>query len=329
MSWAAALNLLEREDTLSGEQLGELLGVSRAAVHKGVTRLRREGYRIEGTAGRGYRLLESASPYCQIEIERRLLKAGSNLPVVFRRECDSTNSLALSLEPSQDCVVVADSQRAGHGRRGRDWVSPAGCNIYLTRLFERRLNAQSASELVLVAGAACAAALNSLPGIQVGLKWPNDIYAQGAKLAGILVEGALVETSLVRAAVGIGINVNIDRRELTRRIDRPATSLLELTGRCIARGELVAQIVLQLDKWYAQWLKAGLSKVLSIYSKLDVIKDNVIEVDLADRTLEARSEGIDQQGRLLVVTMDGEQLCLNSGEVTIRPATGVIDAAGS
>src|SRR5512134_797669 len=163
---------------VSGEEIGDLLGISRAGVWKRVKVLRREGYAIEGTRGAGY---------CMTDRPDRIDDGGlrgalrSDFPwgdIAILAVTDSTNRVAMEMAESgapHGTVVVADAQTAGRGRRVRRWVSPPGKNLYVSLLLRPPVPTVEAPRLSLVAGVALADAIEAL-GVPASLKWPNDLY---------------------------------------------------------------------------------------------------------------------------------------------------------
>ena len=177
----------------SGEELARLLGVSRTAVWKQLQKIQAQtGLELESVKGRGYRL---AQPLELLDSDRVLAGLAApvrNLLAQFEvyEEIDSTNRLALLRALESGCrghVIVAERQTAGRGRRGRQWISPFGRNIYCSTIWEFDGGAAALEGLSLAVGVAVASALTDVGVRGVGLKWPNDVVGGGRKLAGILL----------------------------------------------------------------------------------------------------------------------------------------------
>ena len=196
---------------VSGAQLARELGVTRNSVWKAVNALRREGYHIDATTNRGYALSHEDDLLSASGI-RRFLPADAPLLPTVRKSLDSTNAEALRRAVDgapEGTVIVAEEQTAGRGRRGRSFFSPAGTGIYLSILVRPALAAERAHLLTCSAAVAVAEAIEACAGVDASIKWVNDVYCRGKKVAGILTEGSfdLEGGVLQHAVVGIGVNV--------------------------------------------------------------------------------------------------------------------------
>ena len=180
------ITLLSDGQFHSGEQLGEQLGISRAAVSKHMAALKELGLDLFSLTGKGYRLAVPMALYDEAQLQALAPMA----PVHCFPVIDSTNQYLLErvnqLSSGESCL--AECQTAGRGRRGKPWVSPFGCQLILSMYWRLEQGMAAAMGLSLAVGVAVVQALESLgyPGVE--LKWPNDLYYQGRKLAGILVE---------------------------------------------------------------------------------------------------------------------------------------------
>lgn len=187
---------------ISGEQLAQTLGVSRAAIHKAAAALTAQGYTLEAAPRRGYRLL-GGDPFCADAVGEY------PAPVYLHERLDSSNQtakrLALAGAP-HGTLVLAGQQSAGRGRMGRRFESPAGKGIYLSLVLRVPVPASEALGVTVGAAVAVARAVQKLCGIELGIKWVNDLYYQGKKVCGILTEaGTSVESGLLEwLVVGIG-----------------------------------------------------------------------------------------------------------------------------
>ena len=190
---------------ISGEQLAQTLGVSRAAIHKAAAALTTQGYTLEAAPRRGYRLL-GGDPFCADAVGEY------PAPVYVHERLDSSNQtakrLALAGAP-HGTLVLAGQQSAGRGRMGRRFESPAGKGIYLSLVLRVPVPASEALGVTVGAAVAVARAVQKLCGIELGIKWVNDLYYQGKKVCGILTEaGTSVESGLLEwLVVGIGLNL--------------------------------------------------------------------------------------------------------------------------
>ncbi|MCY1288643.1 Bifunctional ligase/repressor BirA [compost metagenome] len=295
----------------SGEELGLALGVSRSAIWKRLQSLEAElGISVQSVRGKGYRLSEPLSV-----IDPRLIAAPWPLDVLF--SVDSTNAEVmrrLEAGAATPFAVVAERQTSGRGRRGRQWVSPLGANLYYTLGISVRGGAKELEGLSLVVGLAVARAIQSI-GIQgVGLKWPNDILLDGKKLAGILLELTGDPADLCSVAIGIGINVNMRGAE---GIDQPWVSLCEAVGSKVDRNKLLAALNQELAHHLVRHREQGFSASRSEWEALHLWQGRQVSLSTAAHTVVGRALGIDEQGALRL-EVDGVERRYSGGELSLR-----------
>lgn len=207
------LRLLEdnRERHVSGAAMAKAIGVSRNAVWKAVKALRAEGYAIDAVTNRGYALSQENDLLSPQGIER-FLPDSHAFAVTVRKRVDSTNAEARrrALEgAAEGTVVVAEEQTAGKGRPGKTFFSPAATGLYLSIVLRPTLAADRGQFITCAAAVACAQAIEQVTGAESLIKWVNDIYCDGRKVAGILTEGVVDMESghFEHAVLGIGVNV--------------------------------------------------------------------------------------------------------------------------
>ena len=171
-------------------------------------------------------------------------------PYVFVAVCPSTQRL-LTDEHSEGAVALTEEQAEGRGRLGRRWLSPPGVSLLFSVLLVPPVETARLPELTVVAGNACADAIEHVTGLAPEIKLPNDVLIGGRKTAGILAEARDG-----RVVLGIGVNVNVTARDLPQGIDPPATSLLLETGSELDRVELLVEILGRLERAYDDWVAA-------------------------------------------------------------------------
>ena len=243
---------------------------------------------------------------------------------------DSTNAEAIRrINAGQEArqIVVAHSQSAGRGRRGRQWLSPPGAGIYLTITwdFAESVDTLQALSLVTAISVQQAIADQSLSNVQ--LKWPNDILVAEEKLAGILLETCHTPTGVV-IVFGIGINLDLPD-SVVAQIDRPITDIRRVGGQ---QTDLSALLVTLLQRWQANvaiFQQQGFAPFMAGWNELDSYNGREVTVTGGTRQWQGVSQGVDEAGTLLVLTSDGLQQ-ISGGEVlpTLRPISDD-DAANS
>ncbi|OQX10461.1 MAG: biotin--[acetyl-CoA-carboxylase] ligase [Desulfobulbaceae bacterium A2] len=213
-------------------------------------------------------------------------------------------------------TVLAARQEAGRGRQGRCWHSPAG-GLYLSVILRPELASQRQHYLPLAMGLALRQALATLSGLDIGLKWPNDILWQGAKLAGILVENVPARTCAGSgyAVVGLGVNLAGDAEALSRTTGRLVTSLAAITGREWQVMELVPPLLHQVEYWYRE-LAQGPEALLAGWRLHDVCPGLELQWHQDDGTvLRGVALGLDNSGAYRIRTVTGTEVQVLAGDL--------------
>ncbi|EGQ8513557.1 TPA: bifunctional biotin--[acetyl-CoA-carboxylase] ligase/biotin operon repressor BirA [Vibrio parahaemolyticus] len=297
----------------SGEMLGQQLGISRAAIAKHIKGLNDWGVDIYRIQGRGYQL---AHPL-QLLDETRLKNAIST-PVELISVIGSTNQYLLEKvsESDKGRVCIAEYQAQGRGRRGRQWISPFGTNLYLSMYWRLDAGMAAAMGLSLVVGIAAVEALESI-GIQgVKLKWPNDIYYQDKKLAGILVEMSGQAGGAAHLVIGMGLNIGMP--DVQPGIDQPWTTLNQISNEVsIDRTQLAIRLI---DHWKAaleEYELTGLGGFVERWNRLDNFIGRPVKLLMGPREIHGVVQGIDQQGGVVLKTENGLETYIG-GEISLR-----------
>mgnify|MGYP005801476771 FL=1 len=315
------LELLRRQEGfLSGEDIGRELSITRAAVWKGIKKLREEGYEIEAVTNRGYRLTNPETMYNKRELEQGLKTKTMGQSIYFYEETDTTNNRAreLALEGAPEgTLVVAEKQTAGRGRRGKVWESPLGTGIWMSLVLRPQIMPAEASVLTLLCGLATAEAIEAETGLSAGIKWPNDILINGKKAVGILTEMDCEMSEVHFVIPGIGINVNT--ASFPPEIAEIATSLYLECGKTVSRRRLVHRVLERLEEHYETFLRTGsFAAMLEDYRKHCITLGKEVHV-LGREPFFAEALDITPEGELLVCRADnGKEEVVFSGEVSIR-----------
>jgi BirA family biotin operon repressor/biotin-[acetyl-CoA-carboxylase] ligase len=320
---SSVLAALSADRAVSGVELARRLGVTRAAVWKQVEHLRELGAPVEAVAGSGYRL---AWPLELLDAER--IRGALDAPtseclrdLAVHWQIDSTSTQlqrrAASATGIEACL--AETQTAGRGRRGREWQSPLGGNLYFSLL--RRFDAGMAalSGLSLVVGVAVVEALADVGVTGVGLKWPNDVLADGKKLAGILVELGGEFLGPCYTVIGIGINLRLPP-EARARIDQPAIDVASMRdGEMPSRNALAARLIMRLVGALDRFEVRGFATFANDYARHDLLRDRPVRVLAAGVWRDGIAAGIDDRGALIV--RHGDALThYDSAEISVRAA---------
>lgn len=314
------IQALAQGEFISGQLLAEQLEVSRTAIAKHIKALTEMGLDIYSVTGKGYKLsepiilLDRDNIYSQLEHQEK--------PVVeVHSLIDSTNDYLMRRLPnqlSQGQVCLAEFQSAGRGRRGRQWISPFGSQLYLSMYWYLEQGLSAAMGLSLVTALAVSDAIKSYCDVQVQLKWPNDVYLDGVKLAGILIdlEGQPLEPS--HSVIGLGLNINMPE-QAAQQIDQRWTDLQKHSAIKIDRNDICAAIINALGKRLAQHKIQGLAPMLDDWHKQDLYLNKQVKLLTGERTTLGICRGINNQGALLL-EVNGQVQPIYGGEVSLRSA---------
>jgi len=309
------ISILSDGEFHSGEQLGEHLGMSRAAINKHIQTLRDWGVDVFTVPGKGYSLPEPIQLLDESVICRQLDQGKVTvLPVI-----DSTNQYLLdriSTLNSGDCCV-AEYQQAGRGRRGRKWFSPFGANLYLSMFWRLEQGPAAAIGLSLVIGIVMAEVLHDLGADKVRVKWPNDLYLNDRKLAGILVE--LTGKTGDAAQIVIGAGLNMVMRQVQADIVNQGWITLQEAGITIDRNTLAVRLIKELREALTLFEQDGLAPFLSRWEKLDNFIHRPVKLIIGDKEIFGISRGINAQGALML-EQDGILKPWVGGEISLRSA---------
>ena len=309
------ISILADGEFHSGEQLGERLGMSRAAINKHIQTLRDWGVDVFTVPGKGYSLPEPV----QLLNEELIAGQIDQGRVTVLSVIDSTNQYLLDrlneLQSGDACV--AEYQQAGRGRRGRKWFSPFGANLYLSIYWRLEQGPAAAVGLSLVIGIVIAEVLQSLGADKVRVKWPNDLYLQDRKLSGILVE--LTGKTGDAAQIVSGAGINLAMRRVESDVVNQGWISLQEAGVSIDRNTLAARLIKELRAGLQLFEQDGLAPYLTRWEKLDNFLNRPVKLIIGDKEIFGISRGIDTQGALLL-EQDGVIKPWMGGEISLRSA---------
>lgn len=303
--------------SISGSEIAASVGMTRSAVWKAIKTLREEGYTIYAVTNRGYCLTDESDALNEPSIRSYLTAETLGKHCDIFKTIDSTNSFAKSLAQlggEHGSIIVAEQQTSGRGRMNRSYYSPGSSGVYMSIILRPKLSVEYSLMITSCAAVAVAEAIEKVTGLKAEIKWVNDIYVNGKKLCGILTEAAIdVENGgLDYAILGIGVNVSND--SFPKELENIATSIYMETGKIFSRSHLIAEILNCLEVRLGQISDKGF---IDEYRNRSNLIGHRISVTKNDVTEYAKCTGIDEFGRLLITTEDGEEKQLNSGEVRL------------
>ena len=311
------------EGGVSGAELAQRLGVTRAAVWARIEELRTLGYEIEASPHHGYRLAGTPD---LLHADDLLSRLGNSTKVVGRdirvfHETTSTSDVVEKLARDgvkEGVVVLAESQSKGRGRLGRKWLSAAGKGLWMSVLLRPPLRPQAATQLTILAATAVARALRKQTGLMPAIKWPNDILLNGRKVVGILTElhGELDHIGYV--ILGIGVDVNQTQGDFPSEFRQLATSVRLELGRNVDRAALASVLLQELDSDYEGICGGRFAAIASEWADQCVTLGKPVRIQIGERIVEGRAESLDEDGALLVRTQHGRLERIVGGDVRLE-----------
>ena len=323
--------LRNSEEYVSGQSICNELGVSRTAIWKVINQLKEEGYVFDAVQNKGYKISSYPDVITKSEIESQLDDKNIIKKIQFFEEIDSTNTQAkLYAEQGEESgtLFVAEKQNGGRGRRGHNWISPAGSGIWMTLLLRPDIEPVNASMLTIVSAMAVTSAIKREANeqgvdIECQIKWPNDVVVNKKKMCGILTEMSAQMEAVNYVVIGIGINVNTTHFD--DEIKATASSLYVETGKHFKRSRIIVFFVEEFTKYYNIFMeKQNLSGLKDDYNKMLANKDNIVKIINKEETFTGTALGINDKGELEVVKEDGSHTMIVSGEVSVRGLYGYV-----
>lgn len=300
----------------SGEALGLKLGTSRATISNHIKILTTLGLDIYSVTGKGYRL---AQPLNLLILE----KIKQALPPSYVAEIEVLNVIGSTNQYIKDKLALienghcclAEAQTAGRGRHGRKWVSPYAASLYLSMYWSFAGGYAVLGGLSLAVGVAIVNALEQCGVPDVQLKWPNDIYAQGKKLAGVLIEVEGQMGAECQTVVGIGLNVSLPNK--VDEITQPWTDLTSLCEQPVDRNKMASALINELYKSLILFENSGLNGFIEQWRALDIYANKPVKLIIGQKVITGISRGIDATGAILLENEQGLR-AFHGGEISVR-----------
>lgn len=317
--------LKEQADYVSGEQISKNLGVTRASIWKIINKLKEEGYTIESSTKKGYKLIETPNIITKEELSEIMTTQSLGRDIRYFNEIDSTNEEAkrlARLSESEGVTVIADKQTAGKGRLGRTWDSPSGTNIFMSILLRPQIKPDKASQVTLIAGLAMCEAVREVTNLDAQIKWPNDIVVNGKKVSGILTEMSAEIDGVNYIVVGIGVNVN----NANFPGNLPYATSLRIEGeKEYQRRDIIKVFFEKFEPYYMAYKKnPTLEMILPSYKRYCITLADKVKIIDSIKEYIATPLDVTTDGSLLIRTEEGEEKTIFSGEVSVRGIYGYI-----
>ena len=317
------LRMLEnqRGKFISGEELAEAFGVSRAAVWKAIAALRKEGHIIKAVTNRGYCLSEASDILTEKGIISHLSKDTKISRVIYLDETDSTNNyakkLAMSGNSKHGTLIAANHQTAGRGRYGHNFESPAGTGLYMSLILKPNVEAEKFQMITVADAVAVCLAIEDLYAAargKLGIKWVNDVFFRDRKITGILTEAVTgVESGEIESVI-TGIGINVTTKKFSGDTKNIAGAIFDDGNILFGRDELCARIADYVMKFSED---LGSPEIIRAYRERSILTGRDITYMKNNEKHYGHVEGVDDFGGLVIINDEGKNETLRSGEVSM------------
>lgn len=326
MSAESLLQILADGQRHSGERIAEILGVTRASVWKRAKKLRAWGLNLQAEPGRGYRLaapIELLNRDSLAEAIRHRAEFELERIDVFT-EIASTNGYLIDNPPTKAdalTVCLAEYQSAGRGRRGRHWRTPLGAGLCLSLGWRFAESPPQLTALPLAVGVGARRAIRQIAGIDLRLKWPNDLVVGERKLGGILVELAAEAQGQSHVVIGVGVNIAMPDEFLAAVCDWPAGAIdlrLAQPDSSVGRHALCSMLICEIGKILENFTESGFARFADEWRQADHLQGRQVVVQRSNGQINGVAVGVDEDAALLVDVAGQGVLRIVSGDVRVR-----------
>lgn len=301
---------------ISGEEISQKLGISRAAIWKHIEKLRQKGYDFMATPHLGYRLSFVPDRLFPEEIKFGLNTKIMAKKIVYYDTIDSTNTKCYELAEKkypQGTIVVAEGQTKGKGRLSRTWVSPRYKGIYFSVILKPDILPVHVPKITLLAAVSTVSAIRKLTQLPALIRWPNDVLINKRKVCGILTEMNAEADRVNFIILGIGINVTARHSDLPK----GTTSLLEEGEKDVSRCQLLRKLLMELESYYALFKEEGFAPIIQEWQNLSAILGSRVKVISHNEKIEGQATDIDSDGALIIRLDSGFQKKVLAGDVEL------------
>ena len=306
---------------VSGDMLADELGLSRAGIWKHIQSMRKKGIKIKSYPGRGYELKSDVlSPAM---LSRQLGNSLIGSECVVLDEIDSTNREAMrqaEAGANEGLVIIANRQTSGRGRMGRYWHTDENSSLALSILLRPSISPEQVPQLSLLTAVALHKALSKFSP-NLGIKWPNDILHNGAKISGILTEMRGEPGRVHAVVVGIGVNVRRPADGWPEEITQQVTDLSTAGGRELNRLDVALAIIKAMELSYSEFQSHGFESIREAWWRAHAASGHRVRAHGSDGYVEGIAEALDEDGALLL-RVEGKLQRFISGDIELM---GIMD----
>ena len=293
-----------RSEFLSGQDMSDILKISRVAVWKDIKKIRSLGYKIESRQNIGYRLIDSSKLPLPWEIKEDLNTEFLGNRIYYFNTIDTTQNFAMKISSKKNengSVIISKKQTGGRGRMKRKWKSPVG-GIWMSVIIHPKFDVTYATLVPIATSLALCIAIEKTLKINTKLKWPNDVTIKGKKVAGVLIDASIISNQIENMILGIGINFKINPNELENSIKKTPNfyGVTTLVKKNENMSPLIKQFLHELEK-ILQWINSGqIKKVRNEWTKRSSTIGRNVSIVTNDGRINGKAKGIDNDGGLII-----------------------------
>lgn len=305
-SFLKILSFLKAHESefLSGQDMSDILKISRVAVWKDIKKIRSLGYKIESKQNLGYRLIDSSELLLPWEITQNLNTKFLGKRVYYFDSIDSTQNFAMKIasnDKENGTVIISKKQTMGRGRMKRKWKSPTG-GIWMSIIIHPKFDVSYTTLVPIATSLALCMAIEKILKIKPELKWPNDVTLKGKKVAGVLVDTSIISNEIENVVLGIGINFKIKPHELASTIKKTpnfygVTTLVKKNERVLP---LVQQFLYELENVFQLINSRRIKKIKSEWTKRSSTIGRNVSIITGEGTVNGKAVKIDSDGALII-----------------------------
>jgi len=293
-----------RSEFLSGQDMSDILKISRVAVWKDIKKIRSLGYKIESKQNIGYRLVDSSKLPLPWEIKEDLNTEFLGNRIYYFNTIDTTQNFAMNIASKKNedgSVVISKKQTGGKGRMNRKWKSPVG-GIWMSIIIHPKFDITYATLVPIATSLAICIAIEKTLKINTKLKWPNDVTVKGKKVAGVLINASMISNQIENMVLGIGINFKINPDELKNSIKKTPNfyGVATLVKKNQSMSPLVKQFLYELEN-VLQLINSGqIKKIINGWTKRSSTIGRNVSILTNDGHKSGKAVRIDNEGGLII-----------------------------
>ncbi|HSA75958.1 MAG TPA: biotin--[acetyl-CoA-carboxylase] ligase [Nitrosarchaeum sp.] len=316
------LSFLKSHNTeyLSGQDLSDVLRISRVAVWKHIKKIREMGYKIESKQKLGYRLESNTEKLLPWEIASGLKTKSFGKHTYYFESVDSTQNQAVKMasQAIHGTLIIAEKQTNGKGRLGRKWISPKG-GIWFSIILRPKFDISVITLFPLASALALTNAIEKTLNIKSEVKWPNDITINGKKIAGMLVDASIESNKIENMILGVGINYNVEVKQIEKILNNTpnfyGVASLSEYNKTIKPVLLIQSFLLELEEIFSLLNKGDIKKIIKDWTKKSSTIGQNIELITEEGKIKGKAIKIDNDGAL-VISSNKKNKRITSGDIT-------------